>query len=54
MPGWPASNAEAVVANRKATSSEAAFSTPEALAKFQAAESQKWGRVIRAAGIQPE
>jgi tripartite-type tricarboxylate transporter receptor subunit TctC len=49
-----ASNAEAVVTNRKATSSEAAFSTPEALAKFQAAESQKWGRVIRAAGIQPE
>ena len=49
-----ASNTEAVVANRKATSSEAAFSTPEALGKFQAAESQKWGAVIKAAGIQPE
>ena len=49
-----ASNAESVVANRKATSSEAAFSTPDALAKFQVAESQKWGRVIKAAGIQPE
>ena len=24
------------------------------LAKFQAAETQKWGRVIRAAGIEPE
>ena len=49
-----ASNTEAVVANRKATSSEAAFSTPEALGQFQVAESQKWGRVIKAAGIQPE
>jgi len=28
--------------------------TPEELAKFQAAESQKWGRVIKAAGIDPE
>ena len=49
-----ASNTEAVVANRKATSSEAAFSSPEALGKFQAVESQKWGAVIKAAGIQPE
>jgi len=36
------------------TSMETVTSTPEALARFQAAESQKWGRVIRAAGIQPE
>ena len=36
------------------TSGEIAFSTPEALAQFQAAESQKWGKVIRAAGIEPE
>jgi tripartite-type tricarboxylate transporter receptor subunit TctC len=31
-----------------------ATSTPEELAKFQAAESQKWGRIVKAAGIQPE
>jgi hypothetical protein len=29
-------------------------STPEELAKFQAAESQKWGRIIKAAKIEPE
>ncbi len=28
--------------------------TPAELAKFQTAESQKWGRIIKAAGIQPE
>jgi tripartite-type tricarboxylate transporter receptor subunit TctC len=28
--------------------------TPEGLASFQAAETQKWGKVIKAAGIQPE
>ena len=28
--------------------------SPEELAKFQAAETQKWGRIIKAAGIQPE
>jgi tripartite-type tricarboxylate transporter receptor subunit TctC len=28
--------------------------TPDELAKFQAAETQKWGRVIKAAGIEPE
>lgn len=28
--------------------------TPEELARFQAAETQKWGRVIKAAGIEPE
>lgn len=31
-----------------------ATSTPEELAKFQVAESQKWGRIIRAAKIEPE
>jgi tripartite-type tricarboxylate transporter receptor subunit TctC len=36
------------------TSGETATSTPEGLARFQAAESLKWGRVIQAAGIQPE
>jgi tripartite-type tricarboxylate transporter receptor subunit TctC len=29
-------------------------STPDELAKFQAAETQKWGKVIKAAGIEPE
>ncbi len=28
--------------------------TPDALAKFQVGESQKWGKVIKAAGIEPE
>ena len=28
--------------------------TPQELAAFQAAETQKWGQVIKAAGIQPE
>jgi tripartite-type tricarboxylate transporter receptor subunit TctC len=27
---------------------------PEELAKFQVAESQKWGRIIKAVGIEPE
>jgi tripartite-type tricarboxylate transporter receptor subunit TctC len=34
--------------------SEAWTTTPEELAKFQAAETLKWGKVIKAAGIQPE
>ena len=33
---------------------EPVTSTPEELVKFQAAESQKWGRIIKAANIQPE
>lgn len=33
---------------------ERVVSTPEGLAKFQAAESLKWGKVIRAAHIEPE
>ena len=28
--------------------------SPDELAKFQAAETQKWGRIIKSAGIQPE
>jgi tripartite-type tricarboxylate transporter receptor subunit TctC len=38
----------------ESTGTDAATSTPEELAKFQSAESQKWGRIIKAAGIQPE
>ena len=33
---------------------EPLVSMPEELAKFQAVESQKWGRIIKAAAIQPE
>lgn len=33
---------------------EAWVSSPDELARFQVAETQKWGRVIRAAGIEPE
>jgi tripartite-type tricarboxylate transporter receptor subunit TctC len=46
--------AAAMVAFQANTSGELSLSTPEGLAAFQAAESQKWGRVIKAAGIQPE
>ena len=38
----------------ESTGTEAVVSTPEELAKFQAAESLKWGRIIKAANIQPE
>ena len=34
--------------------SEAWTTTPEALARFQASETQTWGKVIQAAGIAPE
>ena len=36
------------------TGIDAFTTTPDELAKFQAAESQKWGRVIKAAAIEPE
>jgi len=36
------------------TGLEAFVTTPQELAKFQSDEEQKWGKVIRAAGIQPE
>jgi len=48
------SNSPEARAFQAATSGETATSTPEGLARFQAEESQKWGRVIKAAGIQPE
>ena len=38
----------------ESTGTELATSTPEALAKFQGEESQKWGRIIKAAHIEPE
>jgi len=37
------------------TAGSAAWTTaPDELAKFQAAETAKWGKVIKAAGIEPE
>ena len=48
---------EAPAAASRSTSSsgtEVFTTTPEELAKFQAAESQKWGGIIKAAGIETE
>jgi len=54
---------ELLVAGTKSASAKQFFestgtdpwtTTPDELAKFQAAEAQKWGRVIKAAGIEPE
>jgi tripartite-type tricarboxylate transporter receptor subunit TctC len=36
------------------TGTDVFLSTPAELAKFQAAEAQRWGKVVRAAGIEPE
>ncbi|WP_395315741.1 Bug family tripartite tricarboxylate transporter substrate binding protein [Variovorax sp. UC74_104] len=36
------------------TGTEVFTSSPEELAKFQAGESQKWGRIVKAAGIEAE
>lgn len=36
------------------TGTDVFLSTPSELAKFQAAESQRWGQVVKAAGIEPE
>jgi len=36
------------------TGTDVFTSTPEELAKFQRDEAQKWGRIIKAAGIEPE
>ena len=38
----------------ESTGTEVFTTTPEELAKFQAAESQKWGRIVKAAGIEAE
>lgn len=49
-----ASHSPLIEARMAATSSVSKTSTPDELAQFQAAESGKWGTVIRAAGIQPD
>jgi len=38
----------------ESTGTEAVVSTPDELAKFQVEEAQKWGRIIKAANIEPE
>lgn len=38
----------------QSTGTEVYTTTPDELGKFQQAESQKWGRIIKAAGIAPE
>jgi tripartite-type tricarboxylate transporter receptor subunit TctC len=47
-------NSAASKAFFESTGSEAFTTTSEALAKFQKEEAQKWGRVIKAAGIEAE
>jgi tripartite-type tricarboxylate transporter receptor subunit TctC len=49
-----ASTSSAVQNYLSFTSGEAALSSPEGLAQFQASESARWGKVIRQAGIEPE
>ncbi len=48
------SSSPSVLSFQAATSGDSALSTPDGLAAFQAAESLKWGRIIKVAGIQPE
>ncbi|HEX2541406.1 MAG TPA: tripartite tricarboxylate transporter substrate binding protein [Caldimonas sp.] len=54
---------ELLIAGTKSSTAQAFFSstgsdawttTPDELAKFQVTDAQKWGRVIKAAGIEPE
>lgn len=49
-----AAHSSAQAAFYQPTGTETYLNTPEELRKFQAAESQKWGRIIKAAGIEPE
>ncbi len=49
-----ANKSELMTKRREASSSEEFIMSPAELAAFQHAEAEKWGRVIRAAGIQPE
>jgi tripartite-type tricarboxylate transporter receptor subunit TctC len=49
-----ATKAPAAKAFFETAGSDAWHTTPEELAKFQASETQKWGKVIKAAGIEPE
>ncbi|SOZ09333.1 Bug family tripartite tricarboxylate transporter substrate binding protein [Cupriavidus taiwanensis] len=49
-----AARSESAAAFYKSTGTEVFTSTPAELAKFQSQESGKWGRIIKAANIQPE
>jgi tripartite-type tricarboxylate transporter receptor subunit TctC len=49
-----ATKGPAAVKFYESTGVDAAVSTPDELAKFQVAESQKWGRIVKAANITPE
>ncbi len=49
-----AADGPAMKAFYSSTGTDPFVSTPEELAKFQAAETAKWGKIIKAAGIQPE
>ena len=49
-----AAHSSAQAAFYQPTGTETYLNTPEEQRKFQAAESLKWGRIIKAAGIEPE
>ena len=49
-----AADGPAMKAFYSSTGTDPFVSSPEELAKFQAAETAKWGKIIKAAGIQPE
>lgn len=49
-----AAHSSAQAAFYQPTGTETYLNTPEEQRKFQVAESQKWGRIIKAAGIEPE
>jgi len=49
-----AADGAAMKAFYAATGTDAFVSTPDELARFQAAESAKWGKITKAAGIEPE
>ncbi|MDP3616888.1 MAG: tripartite tricarboxylate transporter substrate binding protein, partial [Rhodoferax sp.] len=49
-----ATNSAGASAFYQSTGTEISTTTPDELGKFQQAESQKWGHIIKAAGIAPE
>ncbi|HEY5896171.1 MAG TPA: tripartite tricarboxylate transporter substrate binding protein [Burkholderiales bacterium] len=49
-----ATKSEAAQTFYRTTGTDVFTTTPQELAQFQSAESEKWGRVIKAAGIEPE
>jgi tripartite-type tricarboxylate transporter receptor subunit TctC len=49
-----ATKSPAAVKFYESTGTDAVVSTPQELGKFQSAESQKWGRIVKSANITPE